>query len=230
MTKSTEKLDFETILASSIHDMKNSLGMLLNSLDELVSSLDGRDSARSGKLTTLQLEAKRVNNNLIQLLALYRMGSGKYAVNISDHYMTDFFGEALVEFYPLLENSGVQLEMDCPEDLQWFFDENLLMVVITNILNNISRYTRDRVRVSAGEKDGWLVIQIDDNGDGYPEQLLDLPGRIISGVDIQTGSTGLGLYFSATAARTHTCRGREGFISLSNSGTLGGGCFSLHLP
>ena len=33
--RGTQSIDFSMVLASAVHDMKNSLGMLLNSLDEL---------------------------------------------------------------------------------------------------------------------------------------------------------------------------------------------------
>ena len=34
-SRGAQSIDFSMVLASAVHDMKNSLGMLLNSLDEL---------------------------------------------------------------------------------------------------------------------------------------------------------------------------------------------------
>jgi hypothetical protein len=45
-----------------------------------------------------------------------------------------------------------------------------------------------------------------------------------------TNSTGLGLYFSSEVAKMHKHRGQGGSIALENGGTLGGGCFILRLP
>ncbi|MEJ2694437.1 MAG: hypothetical protein P8166_15755 [Candidatus Thiodiazotropha sp.] len=55
-------MKFSDILASTIHDMKNSLSMVINTLDELSSENQGREDKR---LSTLQHESKRLNNNLI---------------------------------------------------------------------------------------------------------------------------------------------------------------------
>ena len=58
----SERVDFSMILASTIHDVKNSLGVVLNSLDDLIRSAG--DSLPAEQLGKLQYEAKRVNNNL----------------------------------------------------------------------------------------------------------------------------------------------------------------------
>jgi hypothetical protein len=55
-------MQFSDILASIIHDMKNSLGMVINTLDEFASENNFQENS---KLATLQHESKRLNNNLI---------------------------------------------------------------------------------------------------------------------------------------------------------------------
>jgi hypothetical protein len=49
-------------------------------------------------------------------------------------------------------------------------------------------------------------------------------------IDINTGSTGLGLYFSMLVAKSHTNKDREGYISIVNGGSLGGGVFTIYIP
>ena len=88
--------------------------------------------------------------------------------------------------------------------------------------------------VSAVTEGGYLRIQMEDNGPGYPESfLLDSrepqaggPG----GVSFLTGSTGLGFYFASLVARSHTREERAGYVVTENGGTLGGSVFSLCLP
>ena len=64
------KLGFATVLASSVHDMKNSLGMLLCTLDDISQTCGPNDCASKSRFTQLQYEGQRVNNHLIQLLAV----------------------------------------------------------------------------------------------------------------------------------------------------------------
>ena len=66
-----QNIDFSMVLASAVHDMKNSLGMLLNSLDELRSEHE-ESLGESSRFNTLQYEAERMHNDLVQLLGIYR--------------------------------------------------------------------------------------------------------------------------------------------------------------
>lgn len=54
--------------------------------------------------------------------------------------------------------------------------------------------------------------------------------KVNRGVSFNTGSTGLGLYFSSIVAKMHKNQGRTGDILLENGGKFGGGCFVLRLP
>lgn len=230
MTEGKKQLDFSAVLASSIHDMKNSLTMLLTSLDEAVATGRNKANPMADELTKLQYEAKRVNNNLVQLLSIYKLSSSQYAVNVTYRPVADFFEEVAIEFEGLLSHNGITLQIDCPADLYWYFDRDIVMGVINNIVNNTIRYTRECVRLKAAEEDGWLIISIEDDGEGFPEGIMNLADEIRSGVDFGSGSTGLGFYFSDMAAKIHTNGEREGRIALSNDSHLGGGRFSLWLP
>ncbi len=79
-------------------------------------------------------------------------------------------------------------------------------------------------------QDGMLLIQIDDDGSGYPQKLLDAVDDFSSGINAQTGSTGLGLYFAATIADSHQRHVRQGHIRVQNAVALSGGSFQLFLP
>ena len=48
-----QNIDFSMVLASAVHDMKNSLGMLLNSLDELRTEHE-ESLGESARFNTLQ--------------------------------------------------------------------------------------------------------------------------------------------------------------------------------
>lgn len=52
----------------------------------------------------------------------------------------------------------------------------------------------------------------------------------ISGVDVNTWSTGLGFYFSARVAEMHKVADRVGSVRIENGGELGGACFVVRIP
>ncbi len=234
MTMSTDvngtEVDFSAIIASSVHDMKNSLGLLLTTLDEIVGECPPETCPTYKRFSQVLYEARRVNNDLIQLLALYRMGNSIYTLNVAHHSVHDFLEERVLESKPLLDFNRIEIELECPDDLYWFFDGNLVSGVINNVLNNAFRYTKDKLKVSAAEENGHLAIRIEDNGRGYPAASLTGENEVKNGISFKTGSTGLGLYFSSLAARMHKNGGNQGYISMYNGGTYGGGCFAVNLP
>ena len=230
MLKTEKTIDFEASLASTTHDMKNSLSMMLNVIDEIVDNC-GPDNCSSHKqLLQMQYEAKRVNNNLVQLLTLYKMDKNQLSINISLYPVSELLGETILQNRTLLDYKGIEIFSECPDDLSWFFDRDLISGVINNVLNNAFRYAKDKITLRASEKDGCLVISIEDNGEGYPDSMIESGNQTSKGVSFKTGSTGLGLYFASVIAMVHKNKGREGSIALSNGGEYGGGCFTITLP
>lgn len=226
----TSKLDFAAVLASSVHDLKNSVGMLLNALSDVAADLPPGQGELRDRFNQLQYETMRVSGDLIQLLAVYKIDHGRYALNLAHHDVADFLDESLLQYDPLLQRRGISMRVECPQGLRWFFDSHLVAGVINNVIHNASRYTRDMLLVRAGAAAAGLSLEIEDNGPGYPQAMLTGPQGAASGVDFTGGSTGLGLYFATLAAEQHHNRGRRGYISIANDGTLGGGRFTLHLP
>lgn len=221
------EIDFSMVIASAVHDMKNSLGMLLNSLDELRDELPAAQS--SERFSTLQYEAQRVHVDLIQLLGLYRLQQKTLSAHIDEHFVPDFLDEHLAQHRVVAEARGLTLEVDATP-ISGFFDADLISGVLNNILNNAVRYTRTTIHVTAREQDGYLVLAVEDDGDGFPAEMQAAPEKTRQGIDFTTGSTSLGIYFSARIAGMHQYDGRSGEIKLSNSGQLGGGLFEVWLP
>ncbi len=232
-------IDFSTVLASSIHDMKNSLSMLLHSLDEIGIELSTIQSPVASRLATLQYEAARVNNDLVQLLSLYKMDQNVLSVHIDEHNVLDLLEEVVSRYEPLFLARGVTCEMACDNDLFGYFDRDLLAGVIANVLANTIRYSRQRIRVSASTHgEGGIEIRIEDDGLGFPAKMLQQSenwkatphGVPDSAIDFLSGSTNLGLFFARQIARLHQQKDTRGEIELTNGGDLGGGVFSIRLP
>ena len=220
---------FETVLASTVHDMKNSLSLLLGQLDVISEKL-AQDRENQQAVSTLRYEAGRINYSLMELLTLYRLEKKQLGMNISEVIVLDFIEDCMADHSIMAANKGIRLEIDCDEELIWFFDLDLVGIAINNILGNTIRYSRELVKIGVTTRDGMLLIQIDDDGSGYPQKLLDAVDDFSSGINAQTGSTGLGLYFAATIADSHQRHARQGHIRLQNAVALSGGSFQLFLP
>lgn len=223
-------VDFALVLASSVHDMKNSLGMLLNSLEETVRELPAVDAEQKRRFATLQYEASRINSELIQLLSLYRMDQQAMPLHVDEQYVVDVLDEQLARNAALFDSRGLSVTCDCDPDLVWYFDAELVGGVVHNLLVNCARYTKNRLQLSARVHGQALQISVADDGDGYPAAMIEQPVNMDKGVVFETGSTNLGLYFAQAVARLHRSGEAQGGIALRNGGALGGGEFTLTLP
>jgi len=225
-------------LASTAHDMKNSISVLSGTLERL---LDGAASQANtadpqfAQMAQMLYQTRRLNDNLMQLLALYKqVGQPEYPFDVQPIPAIELAEQVAALGRVLLQSRGIAFEVEVDPDLIWHLDEDLIVGVVSHAVNNAVNYTRDRIRLALSQIDEVLEIRVEDNGDGYPQALLDAGAEamsgVASGVDFRTNSAGLGLYFAREVARMHRHRGRHGAVRLENGGLLGGGCFILTLP
>jgi two-component system osmolarity sensor histidine kinase EnvZ len=100
--------------------------------------------------------------------------------------------------------------------------------VVTNLLDNATRHGRTRVTLAAERRNGSVLVEVGDDGPGFPPD--DLPrvfdplfrsDRARGGA---TGGTGLGLAIARRLARAH-----GGDVEAAND-PRGGGRATLTLP
>ena len=221
------KSDFLAIIASSIHDMKNSLNTLINTVDELGDRKDIPEHYHNS-FNIIQTEGQRLGNSFTQMLTLYRIEENKYFAGIDQHNVYDCLEELALENRPLLERREQVLDVICPSDLTGYFDRALVMGVLNSVINNACRYAKHAVTLRAEQSDGRLTFSVLDDGPGYPEQVLDNARH--TSLDLVGGQTGLGLHFAATVAALHKNGTEKGTIELSNRENSSGACFVLKIP
>lgn len=229
----TDKMDFSDILASTLHDTKNSLGLLFNNLEDIIADCHERKCPSHVEFYKLQYEIKRLNHSLIRLLSLYKAGKSQLAINTDYHSIRDILEDILTQHEIMLTARGIKIETDCDPALFWALDRSLITGVLDNIINNCFRYAKEKVKISSFVENGYLVMRIEDDGAGYPPSMLfnekNNP-EFKKEIDFQTGSTGLGIYFSVMVSAMHQNNEKNGFISIANGGLLNGGVFSIYLP
>ena len=228
----TDDISFTDFIASSIHDMKNSLNIQVNSLESIAVACRARfDNETLTTLGPIIHEAHRMNANLIQLLSLYKLGKSIYPTDIAEQSVSDLIHEALLHNRSVMEFKSITLEVECDAGCYWYFDRDLVTGILLNALNNAYSYTSDRIRIAATVEEGWLELRVEDNGRGYPAAMLQGGGVTTNkGVNFSSGSTGLGFYFSSRVAQMHKNGDRQGSLTIENGGAYGGGCFVVRLP
>ena len=222
-------------LASTVHDMKNSISVLGGTLENL---LDQRGDAPASpqdasypQLAHMLYQTRRLSDNLMQILALYKeVGKPTYPFDPNTVPLPELVHQVASQARVLLVSKQIVLDIDYPQDVLWTLDEDLVIGVLTHAINNAVRYTRDRIRLAIAERDGMLEFRVEDNGIGFPPSMIEAGAVVGQGVNFLTNSSGLGLFFASEVARMHKRRDKVGGIRLENGGMLGGGCFVLTLP
>ncbi|MDO6525475.1 HAMP domain-containing sensor histidine kinase [Motilimonas sp. 1_MG-2023] len=225
-----DNLDFAAVLATAVHDMKNSLFMLLQSIDTLSADSENDPPEKRQQIATLHYEASRLNSGLMQILALYRYEREQLPINIAEHFVFDILEEQVGRNQTFYQNKNVEISLNVDPDLTWYFDGELIAYLINDILVNALRYTKDKVRVTAKIHNMQLEILVEDNGQGYPDEMLKIGENTLADFDVTRGRTGLGLFFAKKIAAAHEIKNNTGHISLKNGGELGGSQFMLTLP
>ncbi len=225
------QIDFSAVLASSVHDMKNSLCMIIQSLENLAQEVSADNPSYADKFSSLHYEASRLNGGLIHLLALYRHDLDAMPLNVDEVFVEELFDELIAKNDLYIESKGIELETCVETDLAWYFDFDLVMNLINDVLVNAMRYSENKIRLSAAiTEQHCLQITIEDNGCGYPQDLLNSSANPTDKRNLQAGRTGLGLYFASMIAKAHRVGDTTGSIKLTNGGDLGGSVFTLTLP
>lgn len=228
-------MDISTFVAAAAHDMKNSVSVIAAYLEDALQQLAQMDAQppSGAALSTVQAlyETQRVNGNLVQLMAIFKIEEGMYPFEPAEVALDEFADELLGRVRPLAKLKGLALQCDAPPDLaDWIFDRDLIGSVVIQSLFNAVRYAAHTVKLTLRVQDGRLEMEVADDGRGFPAYMLEqgFPSR--QGIDTRTGSTGLGLFFSRLAAGLHKRGDTTGSTRLSNGGELGGGRFIVVLP
>lgn len=229
MNNRDNTVDYSAVLASAVHDMKNSLLLLMQSIEELGASFPP-GTKEASQINAIHYETTRLNTGLMQLLSLYRAEIDEMPLSINEHFSEEIIDELLASNKNYIDHSDIQINIDNRENFPWYLDATLVHVLLNDILVNAMRYCKNQILIRVEEKDGFCVIAIEDDGDGYPQSMLRSIETSMRDFDISTGRTGLGLFFARIIAEAHTNDDKRGSVHLANGGVLGGSVFTLKLP
>ena len=220
-------IGFPALLASSVHDIKNSLSALRMLLAQLEAICP---EPKASEFKQLNFEANRMNNSLMQLLTLYKIDVAQFSPTIDEHRAGDILEDVVAQQSTLLALGNIQLLTQCDDELLCYCDSILIGNALCTLVNNAQRYCLSKVLLSAEQEGDYVVFCIEDDGIGFPENLLSPDDQQIDQIDLSTGNTGLGLFFTNMIAQLHAQGDKRGFITTDNHSQFGGARFKLYLP
>jgi two-component system phosphate regulon sensor histidine kinase PhoR len=131
---------------------------------------------------------------------------------------------------PNSEAKGINIELDCDEDLVARINPPLLEQAIVNLLDNAVKYSDENksIRINAFQDEGEVLVEIIDQGKGIEDEhlprLFERFYRVDKARSRSLGGTGLGL-----AIVKHIIQAHRGHVSVISTPGVGS-TFTLHLP
>ncbi len=230
MGTNSQAIDFSSVLAAAVHDMKGSLDLLIRSIECLNTVIDEKNKEAVQFLAIAHYESARLNTGLVQLLSLYRAETENLPITIDECFIDDLLEDISLIHENYLNLMNLELEIVQEQELSCYLDNGLIVLLLSDILINAIKYGKSKLRLSAYAEEHWVVIKVEDDGPGYPESMLETNELSMQDVNIREGRTGLGIFFAKVIAHAHSNNERKGTIMLSNGGELGGSVFTLKLP
>lgn len=216
-----KKMDISTILASAIHESKNQVGTLLYQLQGLKEALPS-NNANESKVTMIEESLKKLNDEWVEYLYLYRLASNGYELHVDTFLLDEFLDDQVFALLASANAKHLDLSYHCEKSLTGTFDERLMTAVVGTAVYNALRFAKSKIEIHASIEENFLVISVEDDGQGFKATPED--------EDTLNSNTGLGLYFAQLSANAHVCNEAEGYIKKEQSTSLGGAKLAIYLP
>jgi signal transduction histidine kinase len=198
-------------LGIAAHDLRSPLGTI-QMLSDVIVDL-GDDNLTGDQKSQLE-EIRAMSDHMLamldELLDINAIERGSLTIRSEKQKYQDFLTSVVKMNRMRGEKKGIALELqNSAEDLEFPFDRSKLSQVMNNLLSNAFKYSygKTRVLVRVSPKDGGVLTEVIDEGQGIPARELSTIFRPFhkSSVKSTAGekSTGLGLAISRKIIEGH---------------------------
>ncbi len=188
------------LVANVSHELRTPITALQAVLENLVDGIGPPDRTT---LETMLIQVHRLARLVDQLLDLSKLESGALPLRIGDFEVRPMLDQAIRE--ARVHAAGrldrrVRFDLEAhPDDLVGRGDVERIHQVVGNLIDNAVLHSPESgtVRVSAARDDGYLVIEVADEGPGIPpserEKVFERFYRADGSRSTDSGGSGLGL-------------------------------------
>ena len=196
-----------TLLASISHDLRTPLSVMAGAASTLAERGVALDEATRAKLAhSIEEKAQEVSELISNVLDLMRFEAGQVRLRRDWQTLDELVGAALKRQIGHIDRHPVELQLP-PELPPVHVDASLVVQVLSNLLDNIVKYTPagTHVRISAVTDESFVRVIVDDEGPGLPpgdpRRLFDKFQR--GAEEAATAGVGLGLAICQAIVLAH---------------------------
>lgn len=218
---------YNTLFNSLSHELKTPIATIIGSIDTLKENQDKLSDGNKIELyTEIDIAGHRLHRQVENLLNMSRLESDFLNLQLDWYDINEIVHSVIKNNYEKTGSHNICYNLE--EGLPFFkIDGTLVEQILHNIIINAIQYTRagTKVQISTLHKKGHCIIEITDNGPGFPpDKLAAVFDKFYRLPNSVTGGTGLGLSIAKGFAKAH-----NGNIYLTNN--VGGGAkFIIDIP
>ncbi len=207
-----ERMKTELITNVS-HDLKTPLTSII-SYTELLANVDGLPEEAKDYAQVIAQKSDRLKTLTQDLFDISKVQSGNESVVLEKLDVSLLINQSLGEHDNEIKESELPFCVNTPKELYISADGRKMSRVISNLINNILKYTmkNTRVFISAYEESGEVVMEFK-NIASYPMDFSaeEIVGRFVRGDESRT-QEGNGLGLAIAKSYTEICNGKFAVI------------------
>lgn len=202
------RLQFFTMIA---HEIRTPVSLIIGPLENLKTEWDKvKVSAKERKdmdatIDVIDRNAQRLLNLVNQLLDFNKVQQDAMQVRFKLQNVSKLMHAVAERFEPTMNKKGTRLEVVYPdEDFAAVIDKEAVTKVISNLMTNASKYTKDYVRLSCKvlNKD-YFRIEVTDNGNGVGTEEQEKIFKAFYQAKDNKPGTGIGLSIVKNLVTAH---------------------------
>ena len=221
----------DEFLAMLSHELRNPLAPIRTAL-EVIRRIAPPDPKIGWATDIMVRQLKQMTRLIEELLDVARISQGKIVLSREKVDLNAVILQSVETAQPLIDAREQRLQVLPLAEPMWLHgDFARLAQIVSNLLNNASKYSEKgtRIALEASATPQGAVIQVSDQGIGIDAQLLprifDLFTQGSRTLDRAQGGLGVGLTLAQRLAQMH-----GGSLEASSEGIGRGAVFTLRLP
>ncbi|WP_350177270.1 ATP-binding protein [Phaeodactylibacter sp.] len=218
---------YNTLLNSLSHELRTPISTIIGAVDTIKDdqtklSADNRDALHS----EIEIAAFRLNRQVENLLSMSRLEAGFIQPRADWCDVNELVFSAIQDNQDNANHHKIEFAPD--ESLPLFkLDSGLVEQILYNLIHNALQHTpqNTEIKIEVSYSDKNCIIQVLDNGEGFPENEIDLVFDKFYRLN-HTGAGGTGLGLSIVKGFTKAMSGNVQLVNRQE----GGAKFIIEIP
>tara|TARA_R100000306_G_scaffold260_3_gene591 strand:+ start:49676 stop:50905 length:1230 start_codon:yes stop_codon:yes gene_type:complete len=230
LQKERELNELKTKFLSMVsHEFKTPLSGILTSTTLIGKyTQEEQQDKRDKHLKTIKAKVKYLDNILSDFLSIERLETGKTVYKYSTFPLSKVVNEVIYDANMLLKD-GQHIEYPQNiDDITLEFDEKILELILTNLINNAIKYSSEGsvIEVEVKASENKLNIEVADEGMGIPEKEQKFIFNRYFRAENALLNAGTGIGLNIVKTHLENLGGRISFTSTEGKGST----FVVNLP